>query len=97
FTVTGIAKLGGVGSIGGATIAVFDVPTAQALLRKEGVFDAISAAGKPGVSNERLARAIAPVLPDSAQVRTGTEQAQSDSKDTNRGISFFRYMLLAFG
>src|SRR4051794_9984487 len=32
YTITGLARYGTVNSIGGATIAVFDVPTAQALL-----------------------------------------------------------------
>jgi putative ABC transport system permease protein len=33
FTIAGIAKFGAVGSIGGATIAVFDQPTAQKLFQ----------------------------------------------------------------
>src|SRR3954453_3003245 len=36
FTVTGIARLGGVSSLGGATLAIFDLATAQQLLKKEG-------------------------------------------------------------
>src|SRR5262249_27872560 len=39
YRITSLGKLGGVGSIGSATIAVFDVATAQRLLRKEGRFD----------------------------------------------------------
>ena len=44
YRVTGIAKFGNVDSLGGATFAVFDVPTAQTLLHKEGVLDALSVA-----------------------------------------------------
>jgi hypothetical protein len=64
FTISGLAKLGGVSSLGGATIAIFDVATAQELLRKRGQLDAISVAAKRGVSEERLAREIAPIVPD---------------------------------
>ena len=35
YTITGIAKFGEVDSLGGAVIAVFDMPTAQALLHQE--------------------------------------------------------------
>jgi putative ABC transport system permease protein len=97
YAISGIAKLGDVDSIGGATIAVFDVATAQALLNKQGAFDAISTAGKPGVSDDQLAREIARVLPPSAQVQTGAQQADADAKEINSGISFVRYLLLAFG
>ena len=52
-TVSGIAKFGSVDSIGGATFAVFDVPTAQKLLDKEGQFDVIYVTPKSGVSEAR--------------------------------------------
>ena len=44
FKIVGIAKYGDLSSIGGATFAIFDVPTAQELLDKEGELDAVSAA-----------------------------------------------------
>jgi putative ABC transport system permease protein len=97
FTVTGIAKYGNVNSLGGATIAVFDIPTAQALLGKQGQFDSISLAAKPGVSEERLVRQVQPLLPPSAQVQTGAQQAAASSKDTRTFLKFIQYFLLAFG
>ena len=96
FTVTGIARLGDVESLGGATLAVFDVATAQQLLNKRGQLDAIFVASDEGVSPSQLTERIAPVLPAGAQVRTGDQQAGADSKDINEGISFIRYFLLAF-
>jgi putative ABC transport system permease protein len=48
FRISGIAKYGDVDSLGGATIAVFTIPTAQELLKLSG-FTAISVAAKPGV------------------------------------------------
>ena len=44
FTIVGIAKYGDLSSLGGATFAIFDVPTAQTLLDKEGKLDAVTAA-----------------------------------------------------
>jgi putative ABC transport system permease protein len=52
YEITGVAKFGSVDSIGSATFAVFDVPTAQALFDKEGHFDSISVAARAGVSPE---------------------------------------------
>ena len=55
FRIAGIAKYGSVDSLGGATIAVFDLPTAQRVLRKDG-YDSISVAARKGTSVERAAR-----------------------------------------
>src|SRR4029079_5664630 len=82
YTITGIARYGTVNSIGGSTIAVFDVPTAQALLGKRGQYDTIFVAARTGVSSEELVRDLGPQIPAAAQIKTGAEQANSDSKDS---------------
>src|SRR5262249_18102017 len=97
FRITGIAKFASVDSLGGATMALFDLPTAQRLFHKEGQLDQIDVAAKPGVSTSTLVNDIKPVLPATAQVKSGTEQAKSDSHDVQQGLNFFRYLLLAFG
>jgi putative ABC transport system permease protein len=97
FEITGIAEFGGVESIGGATIAVFDVPTAQELFEKEGQLDIIRVAGEEGVGVAELLSGIRPVLPPTAQARSTSAQAEEDSSDANQGIDFVRYALLAFG
>ena len=96
YTVSGIATFGDVDSLGGATIALFDVATAQQVLRKDG-FDAIAIAGKDGVQQPELLAEIGNVLPSTAEVRTGSEQAQEDQKGIDEFLSFIRYFLLAFG
>ena len=55
FEIVGIAQYGGVDSIGSATFAVFDVPTAQALVGKVGKLDEIFVAAKEGVSPDLMA------------------------------------------
>ena len=96
FRVSGVAKFGSVDSIGGATFAVFDVPTAQDILGKEGELDQIFMAPKPGVSDEELANQAEPLLPASAVVQTGAEKSQADAKETNDSFAFIQYFLLAF-
>ena len=95
YTLTGIAKFGDVSSLGGATVALFDVKTAQAVLHKDG-FDAISVAAKSGVSDRQLVEAIDPTLPGNTVVRTGAEQAKEDGKSGDF-VKYIRYFLLAFG
>ena len=97
FRISGTVELGSSSSIGGATLAGFDLPTAQRLFEKPGKFDEIALAGKPGVTPERLLSEVKPVLPPSAQARTGAQQAAKDAADTDSFISFLRDFLLAFG
>jgi putative ABC transport system permease protein len=84
-------------TIGGATLAGFDLPTAQRLFKKVGQLDEIAVAAKPNVTDQELIRQIETILPPNAQVLTGSEQATSDAADTNDFISFLRTFLLAFG
>jgi putative ABC transport system permease protein len=96
FRISGVAKVGDVDSIGGATFGVFDVPTAQSVLGKEGELDSIFLAAKPGVSDADVAREARPLLPASASVQTGAEQGRADAEETNDGIKVIQYFLLAF-
>lgn len=94
YTVVGLGKISGV-SIGGATLAVFDVPTAASILNKSG-YDSISVAAKPGISQNRLAAEIKPLLPPVAEVRTGSQEASHDAAQVTAGSKVITYFLLAF-
>jgi putative ABC transport system permease protein len=96
FRVSGLVKFGAVSSIGGATLAGFDLPTAQRLFDKVGKLDQIRVGAKSGVSPEQLAAQIRAVLPHGTQVRSGDTQAASDAEDTNSFISFLQTFLLSF-
>jgi putative ABC transport system permease protein len=95
--IAGLVKFGAVGSIGGATLAGFDLPTAQKLMDKPGKLDQILVTGKDGVSEQELVEAIKKVLPEGTQVKTAEEQAESDSAGTTDFLGFFRTFLLVFG
>ncbi len=97
FEVVGIAQYGGVESLGGATFAVFDVPTAQLLLDRKGKFDAISVAAKGATSPEELVQDLDRALPQTVEVRTGVEQAGEESGEVAVFVTFIRYFLLTFG
>ena len=96
FTLVGIAQYGDVESLGGATFAVFDIPTAQTLLEREGELDAIQVAAASGVTPEQLVANLEGELPQEVTVRTGTAEAQEASEDVSTFTSIIRYFLLAF-
>ncbi len=95
--ISGLVHFGGASSLGGATLAGFDLPTAQTLFQKEGKLDQIRAKAKPGVTPAKLASEIRQILPAGTQVRTGEAQAREDAKDTESFLNFLQDFLLAFG
>jgi putative ABC transport system permease protein len=94
--IGGTVKFGSVDTIGGATLAGFDLKTAQQLFGKPGKLDEIAVAAKAGTSDPQLVDQIRTVLPANTQVKTAAEQASSDAKETNSFITFLQGFLLAF-
>src|SRR3954447_3634824 len=97
YEVTGIATFGAVNSLGNATMAIWDLPTAQTLLDKKGRFDGISIAARQGTSPDALIRAVRPLVPASLQVKSAAQQAAADADETNVIVKAIRYFLLGFG
>jgi putative ABC transport system permease protein len=97
YRIAGIVKIGGVSSLGGATMAIFDFPTAQRIFHKEGKLDGIDIAAAQGTSPQQLVDEIKPILPPTAEVRTAQAQAAQATKDTNGFLSIINDFLLAFG
>jgi putative ABC transport system permease protein len=95
--VSGIVQFSSGLTIGGATLAGFDLPTAQRLFKKAGRLDEIALASKPGVTDEELVAEVQEILPRDAIVRTGEQQAATDAEETTEFISFLQTFLLAFG
>ena len=95
-TISGFVKFGSVSTIGGATLAGFDLPTAQRIFDKEGKLDEIAVAAQPGVSDDQLVQELQPILPANTEVQTAAEQARSDAEDTDEFISFLQTFLLVF-
>ena len=96
FEIVGIAKYGDLSSIGGATFAIFDVPTAQTLLDKPGQLDSVQVAAAEGVTPEQLTQRISAELGNEFTVRTGVEQASEDSGEIATFTTIIRYFLLSF-
>jgi putative ABC transport system permease protein len=94
--LSGIMEFSSGLTIGGATLAGFDLPTAQRLMKKDGRLDEIAVAARPGVSEDELASQIEEILPPETQVRTAEAQARADAEETNEFITFLQAFLLAF-
>jgi putative ABC transport system permease protein len=96
FTLSGIASFGGEESLGGATIAIFDTPTAQELFDKEGKFDAIEVAGTGTVSERELRNRVQSALPEGVEAATAADVTDEQSKAIQEGLGFFNTALLVF-
>jgi putative ABC transport system permease protein len=96
FRVVGIMRFGGVGSLGPIQLLVFDLPVAQRLFDKQGVYDEIYVASRPGDSTQQLMLAIRPLLPANAEAKTGAQEAQTQTNNVNQAFGPIRDILLAF-
>jgi putative ABC transport system permease protein len=96
-SISGIMQFSSGLTIGGATLAGFDLLTAQRLMRKVGRLDEIAVASKPGVTDPELVREIQTILPEGTKAQGVGQQVQSDAEETNEFITFLQTFLLAFG
>jgi putative ABC transport system permease protein len=97
YRVSGTVSFGSVDSLGFASIAAWDVPTAQKLLNRDGRYDQLSVAAKAGTSPAELVKAIKPLLGTGLEVKDSQKQAKEDAKELNDGMAMIRNVLLGFG
>ncbi len=97
FTITGLATFGTVDNLAGATLAAFDIPTAQALLGEVGQFDNINVVAQPGADKATVQQDIARVLPPGVQVVTGQTVVNEATGAISSALGFFNTALLIFG
>jgi putative ABC transport system permease protein len=95
-TVTGSVGFGAADSFGGATLAVFDLPTAQDRLGLPGTFSEVAVAALDGVDDDVLARRVDAALPDTAEAVTGAQSGAETSAEIKEGLGFFTTALLVF-
>ena len=95
-TVSGIARIGGADSPGGASFTMFTTEAAQRFVGEVGKFDSISIAAEDGVSQDELAERIAPTLPEGMEVVTGATVTEENQDALREGLSFFNTFMLVF-
>ncbi|HET6949168.1 MAG TPA: FtsX-like permease family protein [Acidimicrobiales bacterium] len=95
-TVSGIARIGGADSPGGATFAMFTTKAAQRYVGEVDRFDSISVAAEDGVSQQELVDRIGRVLPSGVEVVTGATVTEENQDALRQGLSFFNTFMLVF-
>ncbi|HEU5270245.1 MAG TPA: FtsX-like permease family protein, partial [Jatrophihabitans sp.] len=96
FTVTGITGYGPADSIGGGSMAIFSLGTAQRLFGKAGEFDQIVVKAAPGVSAAQLRDRIAPVLPAGDEAVTAVSASASAAPQINSQLGILTGFFLGF-
>jgi putative ABC transport system permease protein len=96
FTISGTAGFGEGGDFGGATLAAFDLPTAQKVLGKKGRLDAIQVVADEGTPARVLRDQITPLLPQGIEAVTGTSVAEEQTEEIREGLGFLNTALLVF-
>lgn len=96
-TLVGIADFRRGGSLNGATLAIFDTPTAQDLfLGGEDAYSDVWVTAEDGVSQDELRDRVEAALPDGFQAETGDDAADEAASDLLEAISFLTTFLLIF-
>src|SRR5207237_497993 len=96
FTISGVVGFGSKDNLGGATLAAWDFPTAQTVLRREGQVDGIAGTVTKGTSVQTVVDRIADLLPSDLEVRTGQQAAADSADQVKKGIGQFSKAILAF-
>lgn len=96
FTLVAIIGFGETDSLLGATLAGFDLPTAQAVLGKVGVVDEVDIMAADGVSARELRNDIAEVLPQNVEALTGEQVADDGTQAVRDSMGIFTTVLLVF-
>ncbi len=96
FEVVGLAGYGSSDSLLGATWALFDLPTAQLVLGREGQLDSVSVVGDEGVGSADLVHRIAGVLPDGVEAVPAATVVAEAHDQISQGLGFLRTAFLVF-
>ncbi|MEA2295541.1 MAG: putative transport system permease protein, partial [Solirubrobacteraceae bacterium] len=97
YRVTGIAHFGDVKSLGTATVAAFDLATAQREGGRGTRFDDILVGAAKGVSPAELRRALAGVVPAQATVKSAAADDRFTFDSLKSFIDIIKVALLIFG
>jgi len=96
FTISGITGYGTADSIGGGSMAVFDLHTAQLLFGRPGQYDNIDVKATPGISPQRLRDQLASRLPSGVEAITAASAAASQARQLNGQLGILTYFFLGF-
>jgi len=97
YLLVGIAGFGEEDNLGGATSALFDLPTLQAILGREEQLTGASIQVVPGADVDVVITRLEPSLPEGARAISGQTAAEEQAAAVQEGLAFFNTFLLSFG
>jgi putative ABC transport system permease protein len=96
FTITALVGVGDSDGFYGATVAAWDLPTAQQVLGAEGVYDALDVAVAEGADPQAVRQAIEDVLPPGLELVDRQTLIDESNESVNQFIGPFGTGLLIF-
>jgi len=96
FHVVGSVGFGSADNLAGATLALFETSTAQRVLNKEGVYDAITVKAAAGANLDAVLSDVRAVLPEGVEAVSSQDVADEQAQTLQESLGFFRTALLVF-
>ncbi|MDO0914328.1 FtsX-like permease family protein [Streptomyces sp. DT2A-34] len=80
----------------GGSLVLFDTAIAQKQYLKPGYFASATVTAAPGASDAKILDAVEPLLPETADARTGQALADEQAEQIEQGLGSLRQVLLGF-
>ncbi|MGV9451792.1 ABC transporter permease [Streptomyces sp. NPDC003635] len=80
----------------GGSLVLFDTAVAQKQYLEPGYFESVTVTAASGASDTRILDAVEPLLPDTAEARTGQALADEQAEEIERGLGNLKQVLLGF-
>ncbi|MFJ8542880.1 ABC transporter permease [Streptomyces sp. NPDC093586] len=80
----------------GGSLVLFDTAVAQKQYLKPGYFESATVTAAPGADDARIVDAVKPLLPDTAEARTGQALADEQAEQIEQGLGNLKQVLLGF-
>ncbi|ELS53843.1 ABC transporter permease [Streptomyces viridochromogenes] len=96
FTLSGVFTTEDGAVNAGGSLVLFDTAVAQKQYLKPGYFQSVTVTAAPGASDAKILDAVEPLLPDSAEARTGQALADEQAEQIEESMSSLKQVLLGF-
>ena len=96
FELVGTTGFGELDNLGGATFALFDLPTTQMVVGQPGKVDGVQIQASQGTDIDALVIDVQAVLPEGAVAQSAQTVAEEQAEEIQAGLGFFSTFLLVF-
>ncbi|MDO0933746.1 FtsX-like permease family protein [Streptomyces sp. DG2A-72] len=96
FTLSGVFTTEDGAVNAGGSLVLFDTAVAQKQYLKPGYFESATVTAAPGATDAKILDAVKPLLPDTAEAKTGKALADEQAKEIEQGLGNLKQVLLGF-